>query len=358
MSNHSTGEKTEAPTGKRLKDAREKGQVPRSQDAAAALALLAVSAVLGWLGTSGLARVQARLVAGLERLGDSPRDHIGPAALSSQIVADLALLGVVVGPVLATAALIAVAGQLAQSGWVFAPSRLTLDWSRLSPSHGLQRLKPSQSGINVLKTLLIAAAVGWIAYMVIRQTLASAPQLAWMTPASASLEGWRRLSSLLNQAGFALLFFAALDFGVQRWRHFSSLKMTKQEVKDEARLNEGNPEIKGRVRRIQREMSRRRMLSAVPTATVVITNPTHYAVAIKYERTGMSAPVVVAKGQDHLALKIRAIARDKGVPIVENVPLAQALYKGAEVGDQIPGALFGAVAEVLAYLVRIRQLML
>ena len=261
-------------------------------------------------------------------------------------------------PGLVPAALIAVAGQLAQSGWVFAPSRLTLDWSRLSPSHGLQRLKPSQSGINVLKTLLIAAAVGWIAYMVIRQTLASAPQLAWMTPASASLEGWRRLSSLLNQAGFALLFFAALDFGVQRWRHFSSLKMTKQEVKDEARLNEGNPEIKGRVRRIQREMSRRRMLSAVPTATVVITNPTHYAVAIKYERTGMSAPVVVAKGQDHLALKIRAIARDKGVPIVENVPLAQALYKGAEVGDQIPGALFGAVAEVLAYLVRIRQLML
>lgn len=358
MSSHSTGEKTEAPTGKRLKDAREKGQVPRSQDVVAALALLAVSAVLGWLGTAGLARVQARLIAGLEHLGDAPREAVGPAALTSQVIADLALLGIVVGPVLATAAVIGVAGHFAQSGWVFAPSRLALDWSRLSPSHGLQRLKPSESGLNVLKTLLIAAAVGWISYLVIRETLADAPRLTWMAPTVAAFEGWRHLSTLLYQAGFALLLFAGFDIAVQRWRHFSSLKMTKQEVKDEARLNEGNPEVKSRVRRIQREMSRRRMLSAVPTATVVITNPTHYAVAIRYERTGMSAPVVVAKGQDHLALKIRSIARDKGIPIVENVPLAQALYKGAEVGDQIPGALFGAVAEVLAYLVRIRQLML
>ncbi len=357
MAQRSSGERTESPTGKRLKDAREKGQVPRSQDVAAALALLAVSAVLGFLGTAGFTRVQARLVEGLEQLGDAPRETIGPAGLASLIVADIGLLGLVVGPVLFTAALVAVTGQLAQSGWVFAPSKLAIDWSRLSPSHGLQRLKPSQSGLNVLKTLLIAAAVGWISYLVIRETLAEAPRLAWMTPRVVAAEGWRHLASLLNQAGFVLLLFACADYGVQRWRHFTSLKMTKQEVKDESRLNEGNPEVKGRVRRIQREMSRRRMMSAVPTATVVITNPTHYAVAIRYERAGMSAPVVVAKGKDHVALTIRTIARDKGVPIVENVPLAQALYKGAEVGDQIPGALFGAVAEVLAYLVRIRQLM-
>jgi len=134
--------------------------------------------------------------------------------------------------------------------------------------------------------------------------------------------------------------------------------MTKQDLADEAKSSEGRPEVKARVRRIQRDMNRKRMLSAVKTATVVVTNPTHYAVALRYHRASMAAPVVVAKGKDLLAQRIKQIARDNGVPTVENVPLAQALYAGAEVGDAIPGALFGAVAEVLAYLVRIRQLML
>jgi flagellar biosynthetic protein FlhB len=134
--------------------------------------------------------------------------------------------------------------------------------------------------------------------------------------------------------------------------------MTRQEVRDEAKLNEGSPEIKARVRRVQREMSRRRMLQAVKTATVVVTNPTHFAVALEYRRSEMVAPRVVAKGQDHMAARIRALAREHGVPIVENVTLARALHKSAEIGDTIPAALFGAVAEVLAYLVRIKQLVL
>jgi flagellar biosynthetic protein FlhB len=134
--------------------------------------------------------------------------------------------------------------------------------------------------------------------------------------------------------------------------------MTRQEVRDEAKSSEGSPEIKARVRRVQREMSKRRMLKSVETATVVVTNPTHFAVALFYERATMSAPIVVAKGADHMAARIKAIAREKGVPTVENVPLAQALYKTAEVGETIPGPLFSAVAEVLAYLVRIKQLVL
>jgi flagellar biosynthetic protein FlhB len=134
--------------------------------------------------------------------------------------------------------------------------------------------------------------------------------------------------------------------------------MSKQDLRDEAKLSEGNPEIKARVRKAQREMTRKRMFAAVPTATVVITNPTHFAVALHYQRGIMSAPMVVAKGQDLVAQKIKKIAYDHGVPTVENVPLAQALFKGAEVGDAVPAELFGAVAEVLAYLVRIRQLML
>ncbi len=156
----------------------------------------------------------------------------------------------------------------------------------------------------------------------------------------------------------ALLMIAAADYGVQRWRHWTSLKMTKQEVRDEAKGEGGSPEMKARVKKVQRDMTRRRMLKAVKTATVVITNPTHYAVALEYNRTVSPAPRVVAKGKDLLAAKIRAAARDAGVPIIENVSLAQALYKGVEVGETIPADLFGAVAEVLAYLVRIKQLML
>ena len=156
----------------------------------------------------------------------------------------------------------------------------------------------------------------------------------------------------------ALLLLAGADVGWQWFRHYSSLKMSRQEQRDEAQSSEGSPEIKARVRKVQREMVRKRMLAAVPKATVVITNPTHFAVALSYERGAMAAPVVVAKGRDLLAARIKQIARDHGVPTVENVPLAQALYHGAEVGDTIPPALFGAVAEVLAYLVRIRQLML
>jgi len=151
---------------------------------------------------------------------------------------------------------------------------------------------------------------------------------------------------------------AGADYALQRWRLMKSLKMTKQEVKDDLKMTEGNPEIKARVRRIQMTMARKRMLAAVPKATVVVTNPTHYAVALEYRRSEMSAPRVLAKGRGLLAQRIKEIAREHGVPTVENVPLAQSLYKTVEVGDFIPAALFEAVAEVLAYLIRLKQLAL
>jgi len=170
--------------------------------------------------------------------------------------------------------------------------------------------------------------------------------------------GWAQLWTLLWRASLALMALGVADYGWQRFRWFSDLKMTRQEMRDEAKQNEVSPEIKGRVRKIQRDIARNRMLKAVETATVVITNPTHFAVALEYRRGEMSAPVVVAKGQDHVAARIRTIAREHGVPIVENVTLARALYKAADLGDSIPADLFGAVAEVLAYLVRLKQLML
>jgi flagellar biosynthetic protein FlhB len=354
----SSSEKTEKPSAKKFKDAREKGQVARSQDVVAAVTLLAVTAVLVRTSANGIGRIQARLTQGLSHFGDKTIEGINANDLTSLIVADLGTMALVVGPLLATAAGVAVIGSLMQTGWVFSAEKLTPDFTRLSPSNGLQRLKPSQSGIDLLKTLAAATVIGVIAYQVGKGILFDSPRLAWMAPAAAATEGARHLQTMLNRVGFALLVLAGADFGIQKWRHYSGLKMTKQEVRDESRSNDGNPEVKGRVRQIQREMAKRRMLGNVGNATVIITNPTHYAVAIEYRRSTMSAPVVLAKGKDLLAQRIKQIGREKGVPMVENVPLAQALYREAEVGQSIPADLFGAVAEVLAYLVRIKQILL
>lgn len=354
----STGEKTEKPSAKKLRDARERGQVARSQDLVAAAALLCVTAALARTGAGSIGRIQLRLADGLAHFADGARGSITPQDLSSLFVRDLGAASLILAPVILAAAAVGIGGSLAQTGWVFAPQKLTMDFSRLSPANGLQRFKPSQSGLDLIKTLIAAAAIALLAFNVGREILIGSPRLASMTPGQAAAEGGRQLVGLLYQVGFALLALAGADYGLQRWRHTQQLKMTKQEVRDEARSSEGNPEIKGRVRAIQREMNRRRMLGAVKTATVVITNPTHYAVALEYRRSAMSAPVVVAKGKDLLAQRIKQIARDKNVPMVENVPLAQALYREAEVGQAIPADLFGAVAEVLAYLVRLKQLSL
>lgn len=358
MAEAQNGEKTEKPSAKKLQEARKHGNVPRSMDLVAALSLLAVTTVLANTGALSLARLQRRLVDGMNALDSWARTPLTPEGLGVIVMNDGATLGLIIAPVMIAAALTGLAGNLVQSGWVFAPEKLTPDFTRLSPAAGFRRLAPSQSGVTLLKAVLSVTIVASLLWSLGAAALAETPRLAWMSPSGAGAEAWRWVRTLLLQGGGALLLLAAADVGWQWWRHYQSLKMSKQDQRDEARANEGNPEIKARVRRAQREMTRRRMLAAVPTATVVIANPTHFAVALEYRRGLMSAPVVVAKGQDVLAQKIKKIAYDHGVPTVENVPLAQALYKGAEVGDAIPAELFGAVAEVLAYLVRIRQLML
>ncbi len=358
MADDQSGEKSEKPSAKRLKDAREKGNVPRSADLVAALSLLAVSTVLARTGGAGVVRLQQHLAEGLRGLGDRAHLTITAESVGTIVTSDALVLGLIVAPLMAVAAFTALAGNLVQSGWVFAPERLTPDFTRLSPANGFSRFAPSQAGITVLKASIAVSIVSALLYSLSARAMAETPRLAWMSPSMAAAEGWAWIWRLLMQGGLSLLLLAGADVGWQWWKHYQSLKMTKQELRDESKGSEGNPEVKARVRRIQRDMTRRRMLAAVKTATVVVTNPTHFAVALEYKRGAMSAPRVVAKGQDLLAARIREIAREHGVPIIENKPLAQALFKGADVGDVIPGDLFGAVAELLAYLVRIRQLML
>lgn len=356
MAESSAGEKTEKPSAKRLHDAREKGNVPRSADLVAAVSLLTVTTTLARTGGDGVARLQTYLAEGIRQMGDRAHVALTPESLAILARHDGLVLALVVAPVMAVAAFTGLAGNLVQSGWVFAPEKLAPDLSRLSPATGFARFAPSQAGITVLKSTIAVAIVSATMWSLGEGALADTPRLAWMSPGAAAVAAWDWIWRLLMRGGLALFLLAGADMGWQWWHYYQSLKMSKQELRDEAKASDGNPEIKARVRRIQREMTRKRMLAAVKDATVVVTNPTHFAVALQYQRGAMMAPVVVAKGADHVAAKIRELAREHGVPIVENKPLAQALFKGTEVGDVIPAELFGAVAEVLAYLVRIRQL--
>ncbi|MCC7417935.1 MAG: EscU/YscU/HrcU family type III secretion system export apparatus switch protein [Acidobacteria bacterium] len=353
-----TGEKTEKPSAQRLRDARNRGQVARSRDLAVGVSSVAMTLALGWLGPSMASRLGTRLVSGFARLGERPDATITIAELQRVIASDGWLIGAVVGPLLAVGAVVGVAGAVGPSGFVFATEALKWDWTRLGPAQGLGRLAPRQSGVDLIKTVVAVLCLSAVAWQVVAGVIVDGPMLAWMAPADAAGSGWTTLLRLLWLSALCAVAVGVADHGVQFWRVRSSLMMTKQELRDESKSSEGNPEIRSRVRRIQREMSRRRMLKAVERATVVITNPTHYAVALEYRRQTMAAPVVVAKGADRVAARIREAAREHGVPMVENAPLARALHKGAEVGDEVPAPLFGAVAEVLAYLVRIRQLML
>lgn len=353
-----SGERTEKPTGKRLRDARVRGQVPRSRDLTQALSLGAVLIALSYVGPWVVGGLANELQVGLVRVGEWALRQLAAEDLTVLLVNRAVVLAQLTAPVALVAAVSAVAFASAQSGWVWAPQALSLRWESLNPASGLQRLVPSRAGVDLLKTVLVALALGYLCWGTVERALESAEPLSRMPIEDAVADGWQRTYGMLRDAVILLVALAAADYGLQRHRHTESLMMTKQEVKEDSKMMEGNPEIKARVRRVQREVARRRMLAAVPKATVVITNPTHYAVALEYQRTSMAAPVVVAKGKNLIAARIKAIAKEHGVPIVENKPLAQALYRGADVGDSIPGDLFEAVAEVLAYLIRLKQLAL
>jgi flagellar biosynthetic protein FlhB len=319
---------------------------------------LAATGVLVVTGSLVMGRFGFAIADALKRMGQTPLRDLRPEELTTFAIGGGTLLLLTAGPIALAAAAAAVLGTVVQSGLTLSTSPLKIDWNRLSPANGIRRLAPSRSGIDMLKALLTGSVLAVLAWRIGKDLAADSTRLLLAGSFGAAERGWSEGVRLLWQAGFALLAIGAIDFGVQRWRLRSSLKMTRQEVRDEARSTEGNPEVKTRVRRVQREMARRRMLHAVPRAAVVVTNPSHYAVALEYRREKASAPVIVAKGRDLVAARIREIARQHSVPIVENPPLARALFKECEIGDVIPAPLFGAVAEVLAYLIRIKQLVL
>jgi len=345
------GEKTEDPTPKRLSEARERGQVARSQDLSSATLLIGAAAVIYFFGSSmffGLVALM-RFMLGAESLGRGVTTESLIEAVN--ISADQAMRMFV--PFLALMALIAYADQIIQVGWNFTAKALQPRPDKLNPVSGVKRLFSRRSLVKGVVNIVKVAVIGAVAMVVMHSAHDRIIAFPILTTPGIVL-AWSRLAlELIVWILAALLIIGLIDFAYQRWQHKQDLKMTKQEVKDERKSTEGDPEVKSRRMRAAREMVKQRLGASVPQADVVVTNPTHYAVALQYDAERMNAPRVTAKGADYVAMQIRLIASSHGVPIVERPALARALHRSAEVGQEIPADLYEAVAEVLAYVYRL-----
>lgn len=345
------GERSEAPTSKRLSDAREKGQIAKSPDLSAAILLLGAVLAIAVFSPSvvrGVGQiVRLELEQGLLNL------HSDDASVIAATVAVATRVAIAVGPILVVFALLAYLSHFVQIGWLLTLKPLQPQFARLNVLKGLAKLFSKRSlaraVINVLKVSIIAAVASAICKGAL-PLIASLPLLEPMQAVSGVAAIILRLTLWLL---LVLLLLGVIDFLYQRWQHTEDLKMTRQEVKDERKSTEGDPEVKARRMRIARQIALQRLRTDVPKADVIVTNPTHFAVALRYDAKTMRAPRVIAKGADFLALQIRNIAVSHGVPIVERPPLARALYYSVEIGREVPHEQYEAVAEVLAYVYRL-----
>lgn len=341
-----TGERTETPSSKRRADFRKKGQVAQSREVqtAAMFTLL----LLFWLFFAPLfwAEVREMITAVWRASGEY---DVTPSSLMQLAYFLGASLAMLLAPLFLTALVIGFLATFLQIGWLFTTHPLTPDLNKLNPIKGMARFFSKRSLVEVVKSLLKVGLIGWIAFRTVEGEFDQALLLTEM-PVDVTILYLAKTGALvMAKVAAIMIVLAVLDYAFVRWEMEEKMKMTKQEQKEEMKETEGDPHIKSKIRSIQQQMARKRMMAAVPQADVVITNPTHIAVAIKYEAGKMEAPVVLAKGQDLVAEKIREIAREHRVPLVENPPVARLLHSKVEVGQSIPEELFKAVAEILAY---------
>lgn len=345
-------ERTEEPTERRLSEARKKGQVPRSQELNVLLVLLCTAAALWVLGSWAAEQVTNLMVTGLTPTAEMMRDPQMATQHLSEVLWDAFIL---LSPILLVSLIAALFGPASMGGLIFSTEALGFKLDKLDPIKGLGRIFSAKGLMNLLKALLkfgvVLVGAIFIFFLYEREMLTLA---AFDVDVGIGRTGEILMLSLVLLSA-TLVFVAAIDVPFQLWQHNKQLKMTMQEIKDEAKETEGRPEVKGRIRQLQRENAQRRMMQDVPTADVIITNPTHYSVALKYDEDGHSAPRVVAKGKDLVAMQIRHIARANEVVIYEEPPLARALYASTEIGHEIPQQLFLAVARVLAYVFHLRR---
>lgn len=351
------GEKTEPATSKKLDDARKEGQVAKSKEIANAAMLMALflmmKFVIGYIGNSLLGLFQTfynQIPAAVNFYeGWIPRSAFS-MVLSGTFIRVLLILA----PIFIVGVLVSFLADYIQVKWKPTSKPLKPKFSKLNPIKGFKKIISGQSLVQLLKSIAIILIMTYVVYDTLKDKMAMILLLYDITLQQAILLLGDTITALGMKIASFYFVIALLDFAYQKWKFSEDMKMTKQEVKDEYKNAEGDPQIKSQIRQRMREASRRRMMQSLPQADVVITNPTHYAVAIKYDAKMYDAPVVVAKGEDYLALKIREKAKEYQIEIVENKPLARMLYANVEVGELVPPELYQAVAEVLAMVYRMQ----
>jgi flagellar biosynthetic protein FlhB len=352
MANEQDQERTLPATPKRLEDARSEGRVARSPELAGALTLTVIAGAVWLAGPTWIAHWQRFLRTGLRLSHNEAMEEAAPMLRLTELSWDAFLL---FAPVAGLAALGAIGGMLAVGGWLFEPKAFNFNFERMSPLAAFGRIFSLQGlaelGKTLLKTALIGVAGGLMAW---HFTSSAAGLSAAYLPEALNTTG-HMLTMTFGALVLAMALIAAVDVPMQLWRYYSGLRMSAEEVRREQRESDGDPQIKSRVRNMQREMAKRRMMQEVPKADVIVTNPTHYAVALVYREGKMRAPRVVAKGVDHVAQAIRELGAQHKVPLLEAPPLARALYAHGELDRDIPVELYGVVAQVLAWVFQLRR---
>jgi flagellar biosynthesis protein FlhB len=345
-------DKTESPTSGRIREARERGQVARSMELNAAVTLVASIWLLSGIGrnmVSGLSDLMRYTVTNLQTT------ELTDLELRQLLYRNFSFFFIPFGELIIALMIVGVMTTMLQTNFLWASKRPFFDGSRLNPINGFKRIFSKQGIIEVLKSLLKLLLVGWPVYTFLMANFSSIILLIQM-PLDQEITQWVNLgTSLMWRVAGSYIILAAADYAYQRWNYTNQLRMSKQEVVDDLKKSEGDPFLRGRIRQQQRRMAQSRMMSKVPRADVIVTNPTHYAVAIMYDSSKMEAPVVVAKGAFNVAQRIVEIARENKVPVVQNVPLARAMYKMVEVDQPIPPEMYVAMAEVLAYVYRLKN---
>lgn len=342
------GEKTERATPKKRQDARKKGQVLQSREISSAMVLMSVFVTLRIFGSSMYNQIMAYTKVVFTEYPKMENFYM-PDMLTRIFIDSVTVILKAAAPILLVALLAGVVAGYAQVGFLFTLETLTVKFSRINPLSGFKRIFSMHGVVEMIKSILKISIIGYVAYAYINSQTADILRMMDMDVLSiASFIGLTALNVAIRIC-VVLIILGVLDFGYQWWEFEKNLKMSKQEIREEFKQTEGNPEIKSKIKQKQRQMSMRRMMQEVPKADVVITNPTHFACAIKYDASVSSAPVVIAKGQDYIAMRIKETARENKVEIVENKVLARTIYETVDIGGAIPHDLYQAVAEVLAF---------
>jgi len=343
----SASDKTEAPTPRRRTEARQQGNIARSHDLTSSVLLLGGLLLMRWFGTRVMAALRDLLA---QMLSPSSLSDFRTLGIGEQIMHNLNTVAIALAPLLGGAMFIVIVANLAQVGLNFSPQRLAINFAALNPVRGLNKIFGfGQGGLQLLLNLLKVVLVTLVAWSAIGGRLGQIIAVQRLSHLQLFAFAADMIFSIGIRVGALLLILAVIDYVYQRFRVERTLRMTKSEVKDEMRSMEGDPLMKQRRRQIAVQRAMQRLKKDVPKADVVVTNPTHYAIALKYDQAEMRAPKVVAKGVDFMAQRIRLLAAEAGVPIIERPPLARAIYRMVDVGQEIPEEFYAAVAEILAY---------